>query len=351
MSERQGTLTVRYGVRSDIGLHREDNEDAAYAEPGCSPWPTGWAAADGELASAAVIDALRPLDIQIPAGELMDALDHAGAGPTARCAHGRADPALHGMGTTLTALLWPAPARPGAHRRLAGLPGARRECSRAPRTNAGAVAAGRGQDHGRGGRVAPAAAAAPAARSPASRGSRPTSSCARPAPATATCSAPTACTSWCPRCHLRVLLTVTDPDQAAADLLALALTAAPPTTSPASSPTSTPDPCRPPARPPRCRPPPTPPAPDAAHLPRHPFDPTGLTFHTLPLPGRRLMGEGAVAPIYRGEGPLHPGRPRGLKPGQVPSRHPRYCSTAGPRHTPASESGTHHQAPSGARPR
>src|SRR6201995_2731860 len=31
MSDNQGTLTVRYGVRSDIGLHREDNEDAAYA--------------------------------------------------------------------------------------------------------------------------------------------------------------------------------------------------------------------------------------------------------------------------------------------------------------------------------
>src|SRR6476469_4633764 len=29
MSDSQGTLTVRYGVRSDIGLHREDNEDAA----------------------------------------------------------------------------------------------------------------------------------------------------------------------------------------------------------------------------------------------------------------------------------------------------------------------------------
>ena len=44
MSDGQGTLTVRYGVRSDIGLHREDNEDAAYAGPGCSRWPTGWAA-------------------------------------------------------------------------------------------------------------------------------------------------------------------------------------------------------------------------------------------------------------------------------------------------------------------
>ena len=44
MSDGQGTLAVRYGVRSDIGLHREDNEDAAYAGPGCSRWPTGWAA-------------------------------------------------------------------------------------------------------------------------------------------------------------------------------------------------------------------------------------------------------------------------------------------------------------------
>ena len=33
--------------------------------------------AAGEVASAAVIDALRPLDTQVPAGELLDALDHA----------------------------------------------------------------------------------------------------------------------------------------------------------------------------------------------------------------------------------------------------------------------------------
>jgi enamine deaminase RidA (YjgF/YER057c/UK114 family) len=39
MSDGQGTLTVRYGVRSDIGLHRQDNEDAAYAgaEPAAHP--------------------------------------------------------------------------------------------------------------------------------------------------------------------------------------------------------------------------------------------------------------------------------------------------------------------------
>jgi len=105
MSESQGTLTVRYGVRSDIGLHREDNEDAAYAGARLL------AVADGTgghaVASAAVIEALRPLDTQVPAGELLNALDHA-----VRRANSalrdmvQANPALHGMGTTLTALLW-----------------------------------------------------------------------------------------------------------------------------------------------------------------------------------------------------------------------------------------------------
>ena len=92
MSDGQGTLTVRYGVRSDIGLHREDNEDAAYAGARLLAVADGMGGhAAGEVASAAVIEALRPLDTQVPAGELLNALDH---------------PALHGMGTTLTALLW-----------------------------------------------------------------------------------------------------------------------------------------------------------------------------------------------------------------------------------------------------
>jgi PPM family protein phosphatase len=60
-----------------------------------------------ELARAAVIDALRPLDTQIPAGELLDALDHAvrRAGSTLR-EMVTTDPSLQGMRTTLTALLW-----------------------------------------------------------------------------------------------------------------------------------------------------------------------------------------------------------------------------------------------------
>jgi PPM family protein phosphatase len=107
-SDGQGTLTVRYGMRSDIGLHREDNEDAAYAGARLLAVADGTGGrAVGEVASAAVIEALRPLDTQVPAGELLNALDHA-----VRRANSalrdmvQANPALHGMGTTLTALLW-----------------------------------------------------------------------------------------------------------------------------------------------------------------------------------------------------------------------------------------------------
>ena len=108
MSDGQGTLTVRYGVRSDIGLHREDNEDAAYAGARLLAVADGMGGhAAGEVASAAVIEALRPLDIQVPAGELLNALDHAvRRANTALRDMVQANPALDGMGTTLTALLW-----------------------------------------------------------------------------------------------------------------------------------------------------------------------------------------------------------------------------------------------------
>ena len=108
MSDGQGTLTVRYGVRSDIGLHREDNEDAAYAGARLLAVADGMGGhAAGEVASAAVIEALRPLDTQVPAGELLNALDHAvRRANTALRDMVQANPALDGMGTTLTALLW-----------------------------------------------------------------------------------------------------------------------------------------------------------------------------------------------------------------------------------------------------
>ena len=108
MPDSQQTLAVKYAVRSDIGLIREGNEDAAYAGDRLLAVADGMGGhAAGDVASAAVIEALRPLDTAVPAGELLNALEHA-----VRRAEGTlremvtADPSLHGMGTTVTALLW-----------------------------------------------------------------------------------------------------------------------------------------------------------------------------------------------------------------------------------------------------
>jgi PPM family protein phosphatase len=108
MPNTDGTLAVRYAVRSDVGLRREDNEDSAYAGARLLAVADGLGGhAGGEVASAAAIEALKPLDTEVPAGELLNALDHA-----VRRANSAlhdivaADPSLQGMGTTLTAILW-----------------------------------------------------------------------------------------------------------------------------------------------------------------------------------------------------------------------------------------------------
>ena len=101
-------LTLRYGIRSDIGLVRQDNEDCAYAGGRLLAVADGMGGhAHGEVASAAAIEALRPLDTSVPDEELLNALEHAvlRAGSTLREMI-EADPSLRGMGTTLTALLW-----------------------------------------------------------------------------------------------------------------------------------------------------------------------------------------------------------------------------------------------------
>ncbi len=108
MSDAHGTLAVRCAVQSDIGLQRTDNEDAAYAGARLLAVADGMGGhVAGEMASAAVIEALRPLDTQVPAGELLNALGHAvRRANRALRDMAQADPSLHGMGTTLTALLW-----------------------------------------------------------------------------------------------------------------------------------------------------------------------------------------------------------------------------------------------------
>jgi serine/threonine protein phosphatase PrpC len=107
-SMNDGALTVRYAMQTDVGLARGNNEDSGYAGARLLAVADGLGGhAAGEVASAAVIDALRPLDTQIPAGELLDALDHAVRRAGSRLRDMAAsDPALEGMGTTLTALVW-----------------------------------------------------------------------------------------------------------------------------------------------------------------------------------------------------------------------------------------------------
>ncbi|MFI5063106.1 MAG: PP2C family protein-serine/threonine phosphatase [Streptosporangiales bacterium] len=102
------TLALRYAIRSDVGLLREGNEDAAYAGPRLLAVADGMGGhAAGEVASAAAIAAIARLDDDVPGGDLLDAL--AGAvGEANHTLHDMvsADPVLEGMGTTLTAMLW-----------------------------------------------------------------------------------------------------------------------------------------------------------------------------------------------------------------------------------------------------
>jgi protein phosphatase len=98
----------RYGARSDVGLVRDGNEDAAYAGPRLLVVADGvGGSVAGEIASNIAIAALAPLDrddsISDPLAALRDATRH--ANDEMRTAI-EADPSLAGMGTTLTAMLW-----------------------------------------------------------------------------------------------------------------------------------------------------------------------------------------------------------------------------------------------------
>jgi len=102
------TLALRYAVRSDVGLLREGNEDSAYAGPRLLAIADGMGGhAAGEVASAVAISALAGLDRAVPVGDLLAPLAAAvAAANTTLHDMSVADPAVEGMGTTLTAMLW-----------------------------------------------------------------------------------------------------------------------------------------------------------------------------------------------------------------------------------------------------
>src|ERR1700732_934809 len=102
------TLELRYAVRSDVGLLREGNEDSAYAGPRLLAVADGMGGhAAGEVASALTIASMAELDSEQSDGDMLKVLAMAIAMANARLQEKIiANPAVEGMGTTLTALLW-----------------------------------------------------------------------------------------------------------------------------------------------------------------------------------------------------------------------------------------------------
>jgi serine/threonine protein phosphatase PrpC len=102
------TLVLRYAVRSDVGLLREGNEDSAYAGPRLLAVADGMGGhAAGEVASALTIASMAELDSEQPSGDMLTALASAVSAANSRLQEKIiANPAVEGMGTTLTALLW-----------------------------------------------------------------------------------------------------------------------------------------------------------------------------------------------------------------------------------------------------
>jgi protein phosphatase len=102
------TLVLRYAVRSDVGLLREGNEDSAYAGPRLLAVADGMGGhAAGEVASSLTIASMAKLDSEPPGGDMLAELTSAVAAANTRLQEMIiADPAVEGMGTTLTALLW-----------------------------------------------------------------------------------------------------------------------------------------------------------------------------------------------------------------------------------------------------
>jgi protein phosphatase len=103
-------LAIRYYAASDVGRVRATNQDRGYAGPSLLAVADGFGTV-GDAASAAVIDALRPLESGgLPAGapgDLLNALSDAVAAASASVRSlAAADSAAADSGSTLTAMYW-----------------------------------------------------------------------------------------------------------------------------------------------------------------------------------------------------------------------------------------------------
>ncbi|HVW43350.1 MAG TPA: PP2C family serine/threonine-protein phosphatase [Amycolatopsis sp.] len=110
--EPSGSLTLRYAVATDVGQRRDANEDSVFTSVRLLAVADGMGGhVAGEVASSGAIAAITDLDERLEAGtakaDRLEALGDAVADAVSRLTDlADRDPALEGMGTTLTALLW-----------------------------------------------------------------------------------------------------------------------------------------------------------------------------------------------------------------------------------------------------
>jgi PPM family protein phosphatase len=101
-------FAFNYAARSDVGMVRSENQDSGYAGPRLLAMADGMGGhAGGDIASSTVIGALVDLDGEaLGSAEASRALLHRIATANDELADRvKADPSLHGMGTTLIAIL------------------------------------------------------------------------------------------------------------------------------------------------------------------------------------------------------------------------------------------------------
>ena len=110
--EPSGSLTLRYAIATDVGQRRDANEDSVYTSSRLLAVADGMGGhVAGEVASSGAITAITELDERLEDGtakaDRLEALGDAVADAVSRLTElAERDPALQGMGTTLTALLW-----------------------------------------------------------------------------------------------------------------------------------------------------------------------------------------------------------------------------------------------------